>query len=197
MKNKKIIIILLFILFLVLNFTIFSYAENSKKLEITMEYQYNKTNNTVIAIMHSNNQLVNTKPTWTLSKDKLSYSKSFNANTTYSTSVQDIYGNILNVEININQVLKPQISFEYFYNSNGKITGIINSNIELKNTKPSWSLSSDKKKYTKIFDNEQNYTTTVQTIYGDIINVNIIIKNQNKFGGINYGKDNRYRFRYN
>ena len=176
--KKKVIYTLILIIMLIFNLTIFSYAENSKKLEITMEYKFNKENNTVTAYMHSNNRLASTKPTWNLSADKYTYSKTFSSNQTYTTPVQDIYGNIKDIEIKINQVLFPKITFEYEYNSNGTITGKIKSNIELKDTKPTWILSADKKIYTKMFYSEQTYTTPVQDIYGNIVNVNIEIKKE-------------------
>ena len=174
--KKRIIYTIVLIVLLIFNLEVFSYAENSKKLEITMEYKYTNTTNTVTAVMHSNNRLANTKPTWLLSADKYTYTKTFNANQIYTTPVQDIYGNIINAEIKINQILEPKISFEYVYNSNGTITGKIKSNVQLADTKPTWNLSTDKLMYTKIFYNEENYTTPVQTLSGQVFIVNIVIK---------------------
>lgn len=57
-----------------------------------MEYIYNPNDNTVTAIMHSDKQLAHTKPTWSLSSDKMNYTKIFTENMTYATQVQDIYG---------------------------------------------------------------------------------------------------------
>lgn len=75
--------------------------EITQQLTIETEYIYNETNNTVTAIMHSNVELAHTKPTWTLSDDKMSYTKVFSENQTYSTGVTDIYGNTTNVIIQI------------------------------------------------------------------------------------------------
>lgn len=68
--------------------------------EIEMKYVRN-SDNTVTATMCSNNQLADTKPTWNLSSDKMSYSKTFSENMNYSTQVQDIYGNTKEVQIQI------------------------------------------------------------------------------------------------
>ena len=65
-----------------------------------MEYVVN-SDNTVTAIMKSNEPLGDTKPSWTLSSDKLSYTKVFDANIKYSTAVADIYENTIDVSINI------------------------------------------------------------------------------------------------
>lgn len=75
--------------------------EITQQLTIETEYIYNENNNTVTAIMHSNVELAHTKPTWTLSDDKMSYTKVFSENQTYSTGVTDIYGNTTNVIIQI------------------------------------------------------------------------------------------------
>ena len=139
--------------------------------------------------MHSNNRLVNTKPTWNLSNDKLTYIKTFDTNQIYTTPVQDIYGNIVTTEIKINQVLNPEISFEYSYNSNGTIIGRIKSNLQLENTKPTWNLSSDKLTYTKLFYNEENYTTYVQTMSGQTLIVKIEIKKPTLKVETNYNYD--------
>ena len=176
MKANKILGIILLMIMLIVSLIVISYAENANKLEINIKYEYDKSTNTVTAIIYSNNKLEDTKPTWTLSENRLSYTKEFNSNSTYSTPVLDIYGNIVNVEININQILPPQIEFSFYYNEDGSITGVITSNIELIDTKPTWKLSKDKLTYKKIFYNNEDYLTPVQTINGDTINVNIKVQ---------------------
>ena len=191
MKNK-IINIILTISLIMFGFEISVFADNSNKLEITMEYKYSNVTNTVTAIMHANNKLTDTKPTWILSSDKYTYTKTFDTNQRYSTTVQDIYGNNAITEININQILNPEVSFEYVYNLDGTITGKIKSNLQLANTKPTWILSDDKFTYTKTFYNEDNYTTPVQTLSGQTIIVKIEIKKctLNITTDYQYNKDN-------
>ena len=144
---------------------------------ITMEYVENE-DNTVTAIMHSNELLANTKPTWTLSKDQLSYSKIFYTNQEYTTPVQDIYGNVATVKIVINQIKNESpfvVTIEYKKNDDNTVTAIMKSNVELKHTKPSWSLSEDKLTYTKTFGANDTYTTDVEDIYGNVTTVKIEI----------------------
>lgn len=173
MKNKKIFIVIM-VIFIILMIRLTSYAEDKNHLVVTMEYKLE--NNIATAIIHSNNPLANTKSTWELSSDRLSYTKAFTQNQNYSTPVQDIYGNIVNAEIKIENIEKTKISFETELNSNGTITGIIKSNIQLKDTKLTWTLSKDKLVYTKILEPDINsYTTPVETINGEVINVKIEI----------------------
>ena len=94
--------------------------------------------------MKSNMELKNTKPTWVLSEDKLNYTKTFNEDITYSTPVETIYGNIIVVKIEIEKpALKITMNYEY-NKKNNTVTAIMQSNLELKNTKPTWILSEDK-----------------------------------------------------
>ena len=147
-----------------------------KPLEVEVEYEYNETTNQVLVKMISNMELEDTKPTWELSEDKKQYTKLFTSNTTYTTPVQDINGNIIEVEIQITQVkpLEVEVEYEYIKVKNQLLVRII-SNIELADTKPTWELSEDKKQYTKLFTSDTTYTTPVQDINGNIVNVNILV----------------------
>ncbi len=144
---------------------------------ITMEYIENK-DNTVTAIMHSNEALKDTKPSWILSADKLSYTKTFGANDDYTTNVEDMHGNVATVRIIINQIKDEApfvVTIEYKKNDDNTVTAIMKSNVELKYTKPSWTLSEDKLTYTKTFGANDTYTTDVEDIYGNVITVTIEI----------------------
>jgi len=141
--------------------------------EITMEYKYNPEDNTVTAIMHSNEELGDTKPTWTLGSDKLTYSKKFDADTRYTTPVEDIYGNETQVLVEVTQInAAPIVTMEYIYNENDNtVTGIMHSNKKLKNTKVSWTLSEDQMTYTTILRSNGSYTTTVEDLWGHVVEV--------------------------
>ena len=82
-----------------------------------------------------------------------------------------LLNNIIYVEATSNSI---QVKYEYNAETNQVIAKII-SNTELKETKPSWKLSKDKKTYTKIFFSNMKYTTPVENIKGEIINVEINI----------------------
>ena len=112
-----------------------------KEFKIEMKYEYNAKKGQVTAKMISNIKLKHTKPTWELSDDKLTYTKVFTENTTYTTLVEDIYGNVINAIININH-LKATIDVEYEYNSNTNQVAVkIVSDVQLQHTKPTWELS--------------------------------------------------------
>lgn len=143
------------------------------KLEIS--YNYNQKANQVVATVTSNIELENTKPTWNLSEDKLTYTKTFGSNQKYNTPFKDIYGNTIELEINITQVDKvsPKIKLEYKYNEDDTVTVYMKSNEMLGDTKPTWTLSEDNLTYEKIFSTNQNYTTPVEDLCGNITNVKI------------------------
>ena len=150
-----------------------------KQLKIKIEYELNKKTNQVIAKMNSNICLKDTKPTWSLSKDKKTYTKVFDENMQYHTRVESINGEILNTELNIYQIddKGPQINLEYNYNNNDTVTIYMKSNEELGDTKPTWKLSEDKKTYEKVYStNEEDYVTKVEDIYGNISEVRIVLK---------------------
>ena len=149
---------------------------DDKGPEISLDYEYDSKTNMVTVIMNSNEVLANTKPTWNLSKDKTKYSKTFKSNQKYTTSVQDIWGNITNVKINVDQIddKGPKIALDYELNKElNKVTVVMKSNEVLADTKPSWTLSEDKLEYSLIFNINKNYTTSVQDIWGNVTNVKI------------------------
>ncbi len=150
-----------------------------EKLKVTTEFIYNKTTNKVTGKIHSNNPLKHTKTSWTLSADKLTYTnENLTSNGSYYTTVEDIYGGIVQVLIEVKGIddTPPQITVEYKNNSDGTITAIMHSNEPLGETKPTWTLSRDKLSYTKTFSESMNYTTPVQDIYGNEVQVKIIVR---------------------
>ena len=148
-----------------------------KDTEIKVDYIYNEETNQVTVTMTSNTQLQDTKPTWNLSEDKKTYTKIYTKNEAYSTQVTDINGTIINVELNITQVKDTEIKVSYEYDENtNKVTAVITSNTILQDTKPTWNLSKDKKTYTKVYLENEDYTTDVVDINGKVITVNIKIE---------------------
>ena len=134
-----------------------------------MEYKYNSESNTVTGIMKSTKKLKNTKVSWKLSEDCLSYTTTFWTNGSYTTTVESIDGNKEEVLINVNQINDKilTVNMEYKYNvEDNTVTGIMHANKKLKNTKASWILSSDCLTYTTILKSNGSYTTTVESIDG-------------------------------
>ena len=166
---------------------------DNKGPEIEMEYKYNEENNTVIAIMHSNEELKDTKTTWKLSENKLTYTnENMTSNGSYYTGVKDKWGNESKVLIDIKIIddKPPKISMEYVYNSNDTVKVIMHSNEEMADTKKSWELSENKLEYSKIFDANQKYFAPVQDKWGNSTNVEINFKkklDRNQPNGLSIG----------
>ena len=154
--------------------------QNIKETIITVSYEYKEETNTVIVTMTSNNELQNTKPStsWKLSSDKKKYTFEFTNNTTYMSSVVDIYGNKIPVQINVTQIdespAKVTVGYQYKEETN-TVIATITSNRELQNTKPptSWRLSTDKKQYIFEFSNNTIYMSSVVDRFGNKIPVQI------------------------
>ena len=145
---------------------------------ITMEYIYHEDTNTVTGIMHANEKLKPTKVSWQLSEDRLTYTTTLKSNGSYTTTVEDIWGNQTQVFINVTQIDEqgPKITMEYIYHEDtNTVTGIMHSNEPLKPTKVSWQLSEDRLTYTTTLKSNGSYTTTVEDIHGNqtqvVINV--------------------------
>ena len=188
-KNKYIIVILLSIMIFAVIFSTKSLAID----ELRVEYEYIKETNQVIAKIISNVELEDTKPTWKLSKDRKTYTKTYSSNIKYSTPVQDINGNIKNIDIDVNKIKIAKLETKCIYNEDkNEVTAQIISDMELNDTKPTWKLSKDKKIYTKVFTENIEYTTTVQDKWGNIIDANINVTEVKKLelkAVCNYNKD--------
>ncbi len=142
--------------------------------KVIVSYKYKEDTNTVIATMTSNRELQNTKISWKLSEDKKQYIFEFGDNTKYTTSVVDRFGNVIPVLINVTDVdetpTKVEVSYEYKSETNTVIATMIASR-ELRDTKVSWKLSEDKKKYTFEFGNNTTYMSSVVDKFGKTIPV--------------------------
>ena len=141
---------------------------DDKGPQISTKYIYDNSTDTVTVNMISNEIMLDIKPTWSLSEDKLVYTKKYNKNESYITEVKDVYGNISKVNIDVTQINGPNIEMEYVYNKqNNTVTAKMKSSKILANTKPTWNLSNDKLIYTKTFNKNETYYTPVQDIFGN------------------------------
>ena len=152
-----------------------------KEMILTVNYDYYNSNTRVKVSVTSNLRMQDTKPTWKLSSDKKTYTKIFDTNENYSTDFTQINGISKKLHININKIRELHISIQYNYSQNKRnVTVIVTSNFKFKDTKPTWTLSSDKKIYTKSFNNNTNYYTKFTDEYDrerEInININEIVK---------------------
>lgn len=168
--KEKMLIFITLIIAMLLGLTGNSTAENKENkeelnsLEIRTEYEYNEKNNTVICKMISNNQLKETKPTWSLDETKKIYIKQFEKNQEYQTRVEDIYGNVIDLTIKIELIDEkgPEIEVDYTYDeSKNVVIATIKSNEEMANNKPTWKLSENKLEFKKEFKQNEKYKTKV------------------------------------
>ena len=176
MKIKRIIKFILIILVTIgfMQFISNNKVEAASKPNLKVSYSYNSKKDTVTVKVKSNKKLKNTKPSWTLSKDKKTYSKKFYANQTYSTNFKATNGKSKNIKIKVKQIKGPKIKISYKYNSkNNKVKVTVKSNKKMKNNKPSWTLSKDKKSYTKTFKTNENYKTNFYDTYGNKAKIKI------------------------
>ena len=150
-----------------------------ENLKIETEFKYNAKTNKVVGKIYSNNQLKDTKTSWKLSEDKYTYiNENLSSNGSYYTTFEDVFGQTAQVLIKVEGIddKAPEITVEYKTNEDGTITAIMHSNESLGDTKPSWKLSNDKLSYSKTFSESINYTTPVEDIYGNSVDVKISVK---------------------
>ena len=149
---------------------------NVKIFEPEIEY-VNNNDNTITIKAISNIGFANIKPTWNLSEDGCTYTKTYNSNQNYFTTFTSRYGDTVNKNININKFdEKIDVELSYKNNEDGTVTVIAKSkNNKFANTKPTWNLSKDGYTYTKIYNSNQNYYTMFTNEYGNTVNKNINI----------------------
>lgn len=137
--------------------------------QITVEYKYDSSKNKVKVSVKSNKKLADTKPTWTLSKKKYTYTKFFKANQKYETTFTDTYGNTKTKKIKVNQIddVGPKATITYTYSSDAKsVVVTITSNEELrKSLNDKWELSKDKKVYKRTFVVNTEFGITLKDKY--------------------------------
>ena len=152
---------------------------DERPANIEVSYEYKPETNTVIATMTSDRELQNTKTTWKLSEDKKRYTYEFDANTTYMSSVVDIYGNVVPVPISVTLVddKGPEINIEYQYSEDNLLcTIVVTSNEEMiQKTTPGWVLSENKKVYTYDVKVNSGMITNFTDKYGNFTQVQLIV----------------------
>ena len=139
-----------------------------EKTKLNINKNYDKSDNTVTVTVTSNNEFAETKPTWTLSADKKSYSKTYSENGNYSTNFIDIYGTEEKLSFEVNEIDEnaPQITISQKVNEDNTVTVTATANRKLKNTKPTWKLSDDMMSYTKTYNENGKYSTNFVDLAG-------------------------------
>ena len=150
-----------------------------ESIHVSITYKYNDEG-TITAIATSNTPFADTKPTWKLSNDGYTYTKTYITNQNYNTIFVNVYGNSVSESVYIDLFGKAaQVNITYNNNDDGTITAMATSNIPFANTKPTWTLSNDGHTYTKTYTIDQNYDTIFTNIYGGSIVKNIKINFEN------------------
>ncbi len=148
-----------------------------RNLELEVNYgKYDSENNTVLVEIKANNQLKNTKKNWKISEDKMIYSYTFNNNSDYTTSFEDVQGNKASAKIKITEIddKAPILDVKYEHTEGiNNVKVIITSNEPLKATKKNWTLAQDKMSYSYDFKDNTNYITEFQDLYGNSAKINI------------------------
>ncbi len=166
---------------------------DKKAPKLNISYKYNQDKKVMVVTVKSNEKMKDNKSSWKLSKDKKEYTKEFSSAESYKTDFYDLAGNKTNIKINVEKFdnKSPQVKVKYSYDkTTGQAKVKIISNEKLANTKPSWSLSSDQKTYTKKFNSEkEKYSTIVEDLSGNKTTVKINFDYTNT---IYYGIDVSY-----
>ena len=139
--------------------------------EIKILKEYDKETNTVTIKAISNEILGQTKPSWDLSEDKLTYSKKYNLNGTYSTVFRDQYGNMSNVVFEVEEIQSGFEISKIYDNITNRVIITVKSACELQDTKPTWTLSEDKYSYSKVYEDNGTYTTAFLDLNGKVENI--------------------------
>ena len=130
--------------------------------------KYDKNTNKVTVTITSKSELQATKPTWKLSDDKLQYSKEYDKNGEYTTTIIDVNGYSETISFNITEI---EAGFKLFKEYDAKTNTVlvrVTSKCVLKETKPTWTLSEDKLTYSKRYDENGNYSTIFTDIKGNV-----------------------------
>ena len=120
MKINKII---KFILIMLVSFGIIQFLPNNRveaasKPNLKVTYSYDSKKDVVTVKVKSNIKLKKNKPSWTLSKNKKTYSKKFYVNETYSTKFTAQNGKSKTIKIKVKKIKGPKVTVSYKYDKN-------------------------------------------------------------------------------
>lgn len=172
MKINKIIkfILIMLISFCTIQFLPNNTVEAASKPNLKVTYSYDAKKDVVIVKVKSNIKLKKTKPSWTLSKDKKTYSKKFYVNETYSTKFTAQNGKSKTIKIKVKKIKGPKVTVSYKYDKNtNKVKVTIKSNKVLKKNSVNnkWTLSKNKKTFTRVFSVNTKFNVTLKDKYGN------------------------------
>ena len=120
---------------------------------------------------------------WTLSRDKMSMTKSYENNTTERVTVEDLVGNTQTVEVKINNIdktfNKPTVGYSITTITKEKVVVTITADEAMKE-KEGWTLAEDKMSMTKTYEGNTTENVTVEDLVGNTQTVEVKINNIDK-----------------
>ena len=145
------------------------------KTQLTTNYIYDeKTNKVTVEIISNVPLKKEAKPTWNYNAEQMKFTKVYTKNESYDTLVENKFGEVFIIGINVTQVRTAKITVSKVYDKvNNKVTVTLTSDIELKHTKITWNISDDHKVYTKEYTKNEAYPTYAEDIYGNVIKIDI------------------------
>ncbi len=168
----------------VVEFTIDTVVENVK---VVTSNKGNATNENVIATITSKEAM---KPVdgWTLSEDKMSMTKVYDANATEEVTITDLVGNTETIEVVVEGIDKvnPTASVEYDITeaTKGPVTVTITASEQIQKVE-GWKLADDGITLTKEFtDNVTEETVTIVDLAGNVIEAPVKVSIDNIYNGV-------------
>lgn len=153
------------------------------KPEINISYSITELTNQNIIVTITANEEIKEIEGWNLSTDKKELKKKFTSNTEENITISDLAGNKISDTIKIGNIDKvtPKIEVKYSTTSvtNKDVNVTITSDKIIKSI-DSWTLSSDKKKLTKIFNENGEEEITITDEAGNSVTIKIKVSNIDK-----------------
>lgn len=151
--------------------------------EIEVVYDKTEITNKDVEVKIISNEEIQEVEGWTRSQDRKELIKKYMSNTKEIVKIKDIAGNSKDIEIEVKNIDKEKPEVDVIYSTtkstNKNITVDITSNKELQEVK-GWTLSDDKKKLTKIYEENKEELIEIYDLAGNSTKVSISIKNIDK-----------------
>ncbi len=150
---------------------------------VEVSYSEKTMTNEDIKVTIKTNEEVKKISGWTLSSNQMELTKKYKANRDETVSVTDLAGNTKKVTVSIKNIDKTAptliVTFSPEKLTNGNVTVTITSNEKIQSVK-GWTLSSDKKKLTKEYSDNDIETVKVKDLVGNITTKEIKVDNIDK-----------------
>ena len=142
----------------------------------------NPTNQNVTATITANEEIQEIEG-WTRGEDRKTLTKEYIQNAKEEVTIKDIVGNETKVNVEITNIDKTapeaQVTYSETNPTNKNITATITANEEIQEVE-GWTISQDKKKLTKEYEQNAKEEVTIKDIVGNEAKVNIEITNIDK-----------------